>query len=120
MSKVLIVGAGVCGLGTALLLARDGQDVTILEKDDGALPDSPGQAWSQWPRKGVAQFRQPHNFMPGMRLLMESELPDVQEAIVAAGAARFDMLRPFPRWLSDPGAHPIDESLWSHAIRRPA
>lgn len=64
---VLILGAGICGLGTALLLARDGHEVTILERDPGPVPDSPQAAWDSWTREGVAQFRQPHNFMPGMR-----------------------------------------------------
>ena len=59
MADILIVGAGICGLGTAFLLARDGHDVTVLEKDDHDLPDSPLDAWEQWSRRGVAQFRQP-------------------------------------------------------------
>jgi glycine/D-amino acid oxidase-like deaminating enzyme len=33
MAKVLIVGGGICGLGTALLLARDGHEATVLEHD---------------------------------------------------------------------------------------
>lgn len=119
MSNVAIVGGGVCGLGTALLLARDGHDVTILEKDDAPIPGSVDECWQSWDRKGVAQFRQPHNFMPGMRLLLEAELPDVQQAMVDAGAARFDMLHPMPRWLRDAPAQPIDDKLWSHAMRRP-
>ena len=78
---IVIIGGGICGLGTALLLARDGHDVTVLEHDAAPLPASPQAAWEQWERKGVAQFRQPHNFMPGLRLLLEAELPDVQEAL---------------------------------------
>ncbi len=31
--SVLIVGGGICGLGTALLLARDGHEVTVLDRD---------------------------------------------------------------------------------------
>ena len=79
--SILIIGGGICGLGTALLLARDGHDVTILERDVDPIPDSAQDAWDSWQRKGVAQFRQPHNFMPGLRLLLEAELPDVQEAL---------------------------------------
>jgi phytoene dehydrogenase-like protein len=33
--SVLIIGGGVCGLGAALLLARDGHEVTVLERDEG-------------------------------------------------------------------------------------
>ena len=74
--QILISGGGVCGLGAALLLARDGHDVTVLESDTSPLPDSPHGCWDDWERPGVAQFRQPHNFMPGLRLLLEAELPD--------------------------------------------
>src|SRR4030095_13159937 len=88
--SILIIGGGICGLGTALLLARDGYDVTVLEHDADPVPASPHVAWERWERKGVAQFRQPHNFMPGLRLLLEAELPEIQDALGRAGAYRFD------------------------------
>ena len=65
--RVLVLGAGICGLGTALLLARDGHEVTVVERDGDPVSESPQAAWEHWDRKGVAQFRQPHNFMPGLR-----------------------------------------------------
>ena len=92
--RVLIVGGGICGLGTSLLLARAGHDVTLLERDDEAAPASPSDAWERWQRRGVAQFRQPHNFMPGLRLLLDEELPEISEALRDAGASRFDMNPP--------------------------
>src|SRR5512132_1294852 len=94
--SILILGGGICGLGAALLLARDGHDVTVVEHDDEPVPASPHDAWERWDRKGVAQFRQPHNFMPGLRLLLEAELPDLQDALRDAGASRFDLLHPMP------------------------
>lgn len=114
-----MVGGGICGLGAALLLARDGHDVTVVEKDEDLVPGSIDDCWDSWSRKGVAQFRQPHNFMPGMRLMLENELPEVQNAMVDAGAARFDMVYPLPTWLRHSAPQSIDDKLWSHAIRRP-
>jgi 2-polyprenyl-6-methoxyphenol hydroxylase-like FAD-dependent oxidoreductase len=116
---ILIIGGGICGLGTALLLARDGHEVTLLERDADPVPDSLHAAWDSWTRKGVAQFRQAHNFMPGLRLLLESELPDVQEALERAGACRFDLLNPLPPPLAALGPRPIDDKLWTLTARRP-
>ena len=117
--SILVIGSGICGLGTALLLARDGHDVTLVERDSDPIPDSPQSAWERWPRKGVAQFRQPHNFMPGLRLLLEAELPDVQIALQQAGASRFDLVNPMPRLLADRTPRPIDDKLWALTARRP-
>jgi 2-polyprenyl-6-methoxyphenol hydroxylase-like FAD-dependent oxidoreductase len=117
--SVLIIGGGICGLGTALLLARDGHDVTVLEHDRDPLPPSLSAAWEVWARKGVPQFRQPHNFMPGLRSILEAELPDVQDALRAAGAGRFDLVQPMPPSLPDQSPRPIDDKLWTLTARRP-
>jgi 2-polyprenyl-6-methoxyphenol hydroxylase-like FAD-dependent oxidoreductase len=118
--EILIVGSGICGLGAALLLARDGHDVTVLERDPDPLPASAQTAWDEWGRKGVAQFRQPHNFMPGLRLLLDREMPDIQPALASAGASRFDMLNPLPPVFTDRSSRPIDDQLWTLTARRPA
>jgi len=120
MAGVLIVGAGICGLGTALLLARDGHDVTVLERDAEPIPDSAQEAWDSWTRKGVAQFHQPHNFMPGMRRILEAELPDVQDALRRAGASRLDFIDPLPPFFADREPRPVDRDLWTYTARRPA
>jgi 2-polyprenyl-6-methoxyphenol hydroxylase-like FAD-dependent oxidoreductase len=117
--SVLVIGGGICGLGTALLLARDGHDVTVVERDPDAVPESASAAWDSWARKGVAQFRQPHNFMPGLRLMLEKELPDVQDALCRAGASRFDLLNPLPPFFRDRSRRAIDEKLWTYTARRP-
>jgi 2-polyprenyl-6-methoxyphenol hydroxylase-like FAD-dependent oxidoreductase len=117
--SIVIVGGGICGLGTALLLAGDGHDVTVLEHDADPVPASPHAAWERWERKGVAQFRQPHNFMPGLRLLLEAELPDVQDALGRAGAHRYDLINPLPPVFADRAPRPIDEKLWTFTARRP-
>jgi len=117
--SIVIGGGGICGLGTALLLARSGHDVTLLERDPSPPPASADEAWERWERKGVTQFRQPHNFMPGMRLLLEAELPDVQDALVHTRPSRFDLVNPLPPTFTDRAPRPIDDKLWTFTVRRP-
>ncbi|HET8750621.1 MAG TPA: hypothetical protein VFM42_07755, partial [Sphingomicrobium sp.] len=102
-----------------MLLARDGHQVTILEKDRGEPPATIDECWDGWVRKGVAQFRQPHNFMPRLRLILEVDLPDVQADLIKAGASRFDMLNPIPARFRDTGPQAIDDQLWTWTCRRP-
>ena len=42
--RIVVLGAGMNGLTTAMLLARDGHEVTVLERDPAAPPPAP-DAW---------------------------------------------------------------------------
>jgi 2-polyprenyl-6-methoxyphenol hydroxylase-like FAD-dependent oxidoreductase len=65
MPRILVLGGGVCGLVAALMLARDGHEVTLLERDPQPVPDSVDAAWETWQRRGVAQFHQAHFLLAG-------------------------------------------------------
>ena len=43
--QVLVVGGGVSGLGSALVLARQGHSVTVVERDDTPMPESADAAF---------------------------------------------------------------------------
>lgn len=101
------------------MLAEDGHDVTVLERDPIPLPDSPARAWDEWDRNGVAQFRQPHNFMPGLRQVLEAELPGVYAALPKAGAYRWDIFAGALSLLADKTPRPIDEKFTFWTARRP-
>jgi flavin-dependent dehydrogenase len=88
MARIVIVGAGVVGLGTAMLLAGDGHEVTVLERDPAPAPDVADDAWCDWERRGVNQFRQPHGFQPRFCQIVEAEMPHVARALETAGAWR--------------------------------
>lgn len=88
MADVLVIGAGLGGLGTAILLAQDGHDVTVVERDAAEPPDDPDQAWRSWERRGVNQFRLPHFLLARWRHDAERELPEVVDALLARGALR--------------------------------
>ncbi|GAA1226922.1 FAD-dependent oxidoreductase [Pseudonocardia alaniniphila] len=115
--SALVVGGGVIGLCTALLLARDGYRVTVLERD-AATPTEPGAAWESWDRRGCVQFRQPHFFLPRFQQQLEAELPDVAAALLAAGAVRYNLLGELPEALTG-GRRAEDDRYTALATRRP-
>ena len=106
MAKVVQVGGGIVGLCTGMLLAKDGHDVTLLERDPSPLP-SPDDAWEAWNRTGVNQFRLPHFLLPGFRAVMDAELPEVIVALLEAGANRFNGFGPFAEAMDPNGEHDI-------------
>src|SRR5215471_4858457 len=86
---VIVVGGGVGGLSTALLLAKDGHRVRVLERDPTPPPADPAAAWTRWTdRRGVPQFHLLHSFLPRWREIVEAELPEVAAGMDAAGALR--------------------------------
>jgi 2-polyprenyl-6-methoxyphenol hydroxylase-like FAD-dependent oxidoreductase len=119
VARIVVLGAGVCGLATALLIARDGHDVTVLERDPDPVPETPGEAWEAWARGGVAQFRQPHYLQTRARHVLDAELPDVRDALVAAGALRFDSLAMAPPSLPPFERRADDERFVTLTARRP-
>jgi 2-polyprenyl-6-methoxyphenol hydroxylase-like FAD-dependent oxidoreductase len=118
MRRIVVIGAGVAGLGTALLLAGDGHDVTVLERDGGAPPDGPEAAWDRWERRGVTQFRHLHLFLARFRSIIEAELPEVARGMEAAGALHFDLLADIPERITG-GRQPGDEQYLCLTARRP-
>jgi 2-polyprenyl-6-methoxyphenol hydroxylase-like FAD-dependent oxidoreductase len=91
MAGIVLAGGGIAALATAMLLAGDGHEVTVLERDP-AIPPSPEAAWDGWRRRYVAQFRLPHLFLARFRTEVERELPSLAEALDRAGALRFNPL----------------------------
>ena len=90
MGRIVVLGGGVIGLATALLLVEQGHDVTALERDPHDVPATPDEAWEAWERQGVSQFRQAHYLQPGARRLLDGRLPEVAAALRAAGGTEFD------------------------------
>lgn len=117
--RVVIVGAGPVGLATAILLARDGHEVTLLEKDVQAAPATSLDAWERWERPGVGQFRQLHFMQPRFRQLLDSELPAVRDEIEAAGGRRFSLIDALPSALAHQAPLPGDERFETLTGRRP-
>jgi 2-polyprenyl-6-methoxyphenol hydroxylase-like FAD-dependent oxidoreductase len=93
MARIVVVGAGVVALGTAMLLAGDGHQVIVLERDPEGPPDDPAQAWERWQRPGLNQFRMAHAFLGGFRAVVDAEITAVAKAVQDAGGLRLNFIR---------------------------
>jgi 2-polyprenyl-6-methoxyphenol hydroxylase-like FAD-dependent oxidoreductase len=119
MTGIVVLGGGVSGLSAGLMLARDGHEVTVLERDAAPAPESGERAWEDWSRDGVTQFRQAHLLAAAGCAVLQDALPDVHEALVAAGARHFDPVASLPPTLPDRERRPGDERFATFTARRP-
>ena len=119
MASIVICGGSSIGLTTAMMLAADGHEVTVLEADPEPPPARPLDAWEGWRRQGVPQFRQPHNLFPGFRRVAEQELPGLTERLVDAGCVWEEPLATLPRGITDHEPRPDDDKFRFVTGRRP-
>jgi 2-polyprenyl-6-methoxyphenol hydroxylase-like FAD-dependent oxidoreductase len=117
--NIVIAGAGICGMCTALALAQRGHTVTLYERDAPPPEGDADQAFFEWDRRGAAQFRHPHAFLGLMCHLLEQHYPELLQDFFDAGARRVgfaDMLSRDLQAVYQP--EPGDEKLWILLCRR--
>jgi 2-polyprenyl-6-methoxyphenol hydroxylase-like FAD-dependent oxidoreductase len=83
--RVVVIGAGMAGLWTALALAPTGREVVLLERDPPAPDGGPDAAFEDWARRGVGQLRHSHAFLARLRLLIRDRHPELLAELTAAG-----------------------------------
>jgi 2-polyprenyl-6-methoxyphenol hydroxylase-like FAD-dependent oxidoreductase len=81
----VVAGGGLAGLATALFLGRRGYRVTVAERD-ARLPAGEADSVFSAPRPGAPQARQPHNFLGRSVRILQQEVPDVYDSLIAHGA----------------------------------
>lgn len=116
MARIVIVGAGVGGLGAALYAGRAGHDVVLVERDDTPLPPDPHAAF-RWDRRGAPQVRHSHAFLARLRNQLRDDHPDVLARLLANGATEMDFIAMLPEGM-DRTPMPGDEDLVALACRR--
>nr|WP_090277211.1 FAD-dependent monooxygenase [Mycolicibacterium komanii]CRL71333.1 FAD dependent oxidoreductase [Mycolicibacterium komanii] len=107
--RTIVVGAGPAGLYSAIVLARRGREVLVVDRD----PGPPERGW--WRRRGVMQFHQAHTFRRQVIDALAAEMPDVLDALHAAGAVtatddRGRAVGLLCRRMT------FDRVLWAHAV----
>jgi 2-polyprenyl-6-methoxyphenol hydroxylase-like FAD-dependent oxidoreductase len=118
MPRILVVGGGLIGLATAQLLAKQGHDVTVLERDPVPPPTTPADVIDGWERPGVMQFRLVNFLMPRGRALLDEHLPEVTDVLAGSGASSYSGLRVMPAPITDYSPRPGDEKFSTLATRR--
>ncbi|MEP7027076.1 MAG: FAD-dependent oxidoreductase [Candidatus Eisenbacteria bacterium] len=115
MSRIAVLGGGTSGLLVALVLARAGHAVTLVEKDPLPGPVSPNRLLEAWHRPGTPQAQLPHGFMGRARQLLSQRSPDLLATILRAGALDF----PLAPYIPGPERLAGDEDLAVIWCRRP-
>ncbi|MEU3725986.1 NAD(P)-binding protein [Streptomyces sp. NPDC031705] len=115
MAHLLVIGAGIAGLATALLAARRGHTADLFERDTRTAGTALDQDFFGWHRPSVPQAAQPHVLLGAARNLLRTELPDVHAEMLRLGARERNELD----WFDvRPAARPGDEDLVMLQCRR--
>jgi 2-polyprenyl-6-methoxyphenol hydroxylase-like FAD-dependent oxidoreductase len=120
MENILIVGASISGLCSALALQDKGYNVTVIERDDKPVLDMHGISSSDWQHRGVGHAMQPHFFLSELRNQLVSNYPGLVEELRSAGVREIsvaDCLHPSIK-PEKRAEHPEDEALTFFASRR--
>jgi 2-polyprenyl-6-methoxyphenol hydroxylase-like FAD-dependent oxidoreductase len=117
MARIVVVGAGVGGLGAALGLADRGHDVLVVERDTPPPTTDGDKAFDEWDRRHVPQFRQAHAFSARARNLLAQYAPAVLDRLREDGIEEIN----FFKLLAPPELHrPQDDEFTGLLSRRPA
>lgn len=95
--SVLVIGAGIAGLCTALALGPTGRDVTVLERDAAPPSGDPDETFRDWKRQGVGHLRQSHAFLARLRNIIKDDHPKLLEDLLSLGVREL----PFANMLSE-------------------
>lgn len=115
MARVAVIGGGISGLGTALLLGRRGHPVTLYEQEPRQAGEDLHRDFFHWPRPRTPQAVHPHSLLAPVRRVLLAEAPDIHADLLARGAREW---HEFDWFDEHPPHRPGDEYLVTLRARR--
>ena len=85
VEQVVVIGAGMAGLCTALSIAPTGRELHLLERDDAPPEGDADEAFEHWNRRGVGQLRHSHAFLARLRSIIKTHHPALLTRLQEAG-----------------------------------
>jgi 2-polyprenyl-6-methoxyphenol hydroxylase-like FAD-dependent oxidoreductase len=116
--RIAIAGGSAAGLCAALLLARDGHEVVVLDRDPLESAPDPEAAAACAFRPAAPQIVHPHALLPRGRELLRQRFPDVLDDLLVAGAIESPLPDQMPPSLADRTPRSGDEQLTMIMSRR--
>jgi 2-polyprenyl-6-methoxyphenol hydroxylase-like FAD-dependent oxidoreductase len=98
--NIIIVGAGIAGLGCAMALAQEDRTITLLDRDPPPSTDME-TAFEAWDRKGATQLRHSHVFLGCLVSLIRKKHPQLHRMLLRAGAREVGFAESLPLQLRD-------------------
>jgi 2-polyprenyl-6-methoxyphenol hydroxylase-like FAD-dependent oxidoreductase len=83
--RILIVGAGMAGLWSAMALAGEDRRIIVLDRDPPPPAGGADAAFESWSRRGVGHLRHSHAFLARLRTLIRDAHPRLHAALLAEG-----------------------------------
>jgi 2-polyprenyl-6-methoxyphenol hydroxylase-like FAD-dependent oxidoreductase len=119
VADIAVIGGGPVGLFSALLLARAGHQVVLLDSDKDPASYSADEVFFRWRRPGVPQSMHGHVFRGRVGRVLREEAPDVLDALLNSGVekAGYDFGNGFEHDVSPMSRRPVFEAVLRRIVR---
>jgi 2-polyprenyl-6-methoxyphenol hydroxylase-like FAD-dependent oxidoreductase len=116
--RIVIVGGSAAGSLSALMLARAGHEVLVVEREDLAPVANVEAAAASAFRASAPQIVQPHVVLAACREILRERLPDVYKGLLDAGVLEAPLVSQMPAGVTDRDGLPGDEPFTLVMTRR--